>query len=61
MLHDGVMRRSVASAGSFDVDCVADAVDMMTDTSAGGAWKDIWSWLYYHARYVDQSMQDICV
>lgn len=40
MLHDGVMRRSVASDGSF-VDCVADAVEMMTDTSAGVAWKDI--------------------
>jgi hypothetical protein len=23
------------------VDCVADAVEMMTDTSAGVAWKDI--------------------
>lgn len=40
MLHDGVMRRSVASDGSF-VDCVANAVEMMTDTSAGVAWKDI--------------------
>lgn len=41
MLHDGVMRRSVARNGSFDVDCVGDAVEMMTDTSAGVAWKDI--------------------
>lgn len=41
MLHDGVMRRSVASDGSFDADCVADAVEMMTDTSAGVASKDI--------------------
>jgi hypothetical protein len=41
MLHDGVMRRSVASDGSFDVDCDAEAVEMMTDTSAGVASKDI--------------------
>ena len=41
MLHDGVMRRSVARDGSFDVDCVADAVEMMTETSAGVAWKAI--------------------
>lgn len=56
MLHDGVIRRSVASDGSFDEDCVADAVEMMTDTSAGVAWKDIFSFLCYHVRYVDQSI-----
>lgn len=41
MLHDGVMRRSVARDGSFDVGCCADAVEMMTETSAGVAWKVI--------------------
>lgn len=41
MLHDGVIRRSVAKDGSFDLDLVADAVEMMTETSAGVAWKDI--------------------
>lgn len=53
MLHDGVMRRSVAREGSFDVDCVADAVEMMTDTSAGVAWKDIFNYCIRRVCSVD--------
>lgn len=42
MVHDGVMRRSVARAGSFEVEC-EEAVEMMTETSAGVGWNDILS------------------
>lgn len=40
MLHDGVMRRSVASDGS-EVDGADEAVEMMTETSAGVGWNDM--------------------
>lgn len=40
MLHDGVMRRSVASEGvSVEVGC--EAVEIMTEMSEGVGWKDI--------------------